>query len=69
MDYDRISFLSFAIGVCRYLLSPPVMIQDCKTAVSLIKGAKESYFWFVNKGNLERNTYVWLMLIEKNLEG
>ena len=69
MDYDRISRLSFTVGVYCCLLPSPVMIQECKTAFGLIKGEKESCFWFVNKDNLGRKACVWLMLIEKNLKG
>ena len=69
MNYDRISLLSFAVGVYRCLLPSPVMIQECKVAFGLIKREKESCFWFVNKGNLGRNACLWLMLIEKSLEG
>ena len=68
MDYDRISLLPFVVEVCRYLLPSPVMIQECKVAFGLIKGEKESCFWFVNKDNLGRKTCVWLVLIEKNLK-
>ena len=67
MDYDRISLLPFAVGVYRCLLLSPVMIQECKDAFGLIKGEKESCFWFVNKGNLGRKACVWLMLIKKSL--
>ena len=63
MDYDRISLLPFVVGVYRCLLPSPVMIQEFKAAFGLIKGEKESWFWFVNKGNLERKACLWLMLI------
>ena len=44
------------------------MIQEWKAVFGLTKGKKESYFWFVKKGNLGRKACVWLMLIEKKIE-
>ena len=58
MYYDQISLLLFAVGVYRCLLLLSVMIQECKTAFGLIKGEKESCFWFVNKGNLGKKACV-----------
>ena len=63
--FDQSSLLLFAIVICRCHLL--VMIQECNAVFGLIKGRKVA-FGLIDKDNLEKKPYVWLIMIGKTLE-